>query len=95
MLTKFNLTRFIVRNTEFFNRPTDDEAMETLREDERNRAEEAVKANEISTKREPINRLGTLQSQNQSVPNRRVEKGKISQSLYHSEKQIITWFVVF
>ena len=55
--------------------------METIMVDERKRAEEALKANEITTKREPINRLGTLQSQNQSVPNRRVEKGKISQSL--------------
>ena len=82
---KMQLTRFTVRNTGYFNQQTEEEAMEKLREDERKRAEEASKANEISTKREPINRLGTLQSQNQSVPNRRVEKGTISQSLYHSE----------
>ena len=82
---KMQLTRFTVRNTGYFNQQTEDEAMETLRADERKRAEEASKANEISTRREPINRLGTLQSQNQSVPNRRVEKGTISQSLYHSE----------
>ena len=89
MLTKFNLTRYIVRNTDFFNQPTDEEAMETLQAEERKRAEEALKANQISTTREqtrkPKNRLGTLQSQNQSVPNRRVEKGTNSQSLYHSE----------
>ena len=46
--------------------------------DERKRAEDAKKANAISTTREPTNRIGTLQSQNQSAPNRRVEKGTIS-----------------
>ena len=59
--------------------------MQKLRADERKRAEEAEKAKAISTTREPINRLGTLQSQNQSAPNRRCEKGTISLSLYLSE----------
>ena len=69
----------------FSPRETEEETLEKLRADEIKRAEEASKAKEISTTREPINRLGTLQSQNQSVPNRRVEKGTISLSLYQSE----------
>ena len=72
-------------NTGFFNQQTEAEVLENLRAVERKRAEQALKANEISTKREPINRLGTLQSQNQSVPKRRVEKGTISLSSYQSE----------
>ena len=62
----------------FFLQETEEEIMRKLRADERKRAEDAEKANAISTTREPTNRIGTLQSQNQSAPNRRVEKGTIS-----------------
>ena len=82
---KLQLTQFTVYNTGFFDKPTEAEAMEKLRAVERQRAEEALKANAISTTREPKKRLGTLQSQNQSVPKRRVEKGTISQSSYQAE----------
>ena len=74
-----------MRNTAFFTNETEAETLEKLRADERKRVEEASKANSISTTREPINRLGTLQSQNQYVPKRRVEKGTISLRLYSSE----------
>ena len=71
-------TRIIVCNTGFFHQETEEEAMRKLRADERKRAQDAEKAKAISTTREPANRVGTLQSQNQSAPNRRVEKGTIS-----------------
>ena len=67
--------------------------MEKLRADERKRAEEAEKTKAMSTTRVPVNRIGTMQSQNQSAPNRRCEKGTISISFYISEYNIITWFI--
>ena len=71
-------TRIIMRNTGFFHQESEEEAARKLRADERKRAHDAEKAKAISTTREPANRVGTLQSQNQSAPNRRVEKGTIS-----------------
>ena len=82
---KSQLTPIYCAYTEFFKQGTEEENLENLRADERKRAEEAEKTKAISTTRVPVNRIGTMQSQNQSAPNRRCEKGTISLSFYISE----------
>ena len=85
---KWQLTPIYCAYTEFLKQGTEEENLENLRADERKRAEEAEKTKAIST-----TRVGTMQSQNQSAPNRRCEKGTISLSFYISEYNIITWLI--
>ena len=68
MLTSCNLHPIYCAYTDFFTKETDEETLQKLRADEIKRAEEAAKALELSKTREPTNRIGTLPSQNQSVP---------------------------
>ena len=90
---KWQLTPIYCAYTDFFKQGTEDDILEKLRADERKRAEEAEKAKAISTTKKPVNRIGTMQSQNQSAPSRRCEKGTISISFYISEINLITWFI--